>query len=83
VKGRARGLSGGELPVGLATAQLAGQATLAGLDRLRCDEAGGLLAGVLFAPSRTAARLSARFGPAALAGIEATVGLRRPTRPCR
>ncbi len=35
VKRRARGLSGGELLVGMATAQLAGQATLAGLDRLR------------------------------------------------
>ena len=61
--------------VGLATAQLAGQATLAGLDRLRLDEAGGLLAGVPFAPSRTAARLAGRFGPAALAGIEAAVGV--------
>ena len=75
VKQRARGLSGGGLLVGLATAQLAGQVTLSGLDRLRCDEAGGLLAGVPFAPSRTAARLAGRFGPAALAGIEATVGV--------
>ncbi|KJE19290.1 transposase family protein [Frankia torreyi] len=75
VKRRARGLSGGELLVGLATGQLAGQATLAGLDRLRLDEAGGLLAAVPFAPSRTAARLSGRFGPAALSGLEAMVGV--------
>ncbi|MBX6388995.1 MAG: transposase [Frankia sp.] len=75
VRRRARGLSAGELLVGLATAQLAGQATLSGLDRLRLDEAGGLLAGVPFAPSRTAARLSARSGPAQLAGVEATVGV--------
>ncbi len=54
VKQRARGLSGGELLVGLASAQVAGQATLSGLDRLRCDEAGGLLVVVPFAPSRTA-----------------------------
>jgi len=39
VKQRARGLSSGGLLVGLASAQLAGQATLAGLDRLRLDEA--------------------------------------------
>jgi hypothetical protein len=75
VKQRARGLSSGGLLVGLASAQLAGQATLAGLDRLRLDEAGGWLAGVPFAPSRTAARLSGRFDAGALAGIEATVGV--------
>ncbi|CAI7976114.1 Tnp_DDE_dom domain-containing protein [Frankia sp. Hr75.2] len=75
VKRRARGLSGGELLVGLASAQLAGQASMSGLDRLRLDEAGGLLAVVPFAPSRTAARLSGRFGPVALSGVEATVGV--------
>ncbi|MCK9930718.1 transposase [Frankia sp. Mgl5] len=61
--------------VGLASAQLAGQASLSGLDRLCLDGAGGSLVAVPFAPSRTAARLSARFGPAAVGGIEATVGV--------
>ncbi|SNQ49786.1 hypothetical protein FRACA_3730001 [Frankia canadensis] len=75
VKQRARGLSGGELLVGLASAQVAGQATLSGLDRLRSDEAGGLLAAVPFAPSRTAARLAGRFGLAQLAGVEGAVGV--------
>ncbi|OHV59937.1 transposase [Pseudofrankia sp. BMG5.36] len=75
IKRRARGLSGGELLVGLAGAQLAGRASLSGLDRLRLDAVGGVLAGVPFAPSRTAARLAGRFRPAAWAGIEAAVGV--------
>ncbi|WP_131770624.1 IS1380 family transposase [Candidatus Protofrankia californiensis] len=75
VKQRARGLTGGELLVGMATAQLAGQATLSGLDRLRSDAAGEVLAAVPFAPPATAARLAGRFDPARTAGIEAGVGV--------
>ncbi|WP_448073737.1 hypothetical protein [Georgenia yuyongxinii] len=40
IKQRARGLTGGELLVGMATAQLAGQDFLVGLDRVRADVAG-------------------------------------------
>jgi len=75
LKRRARGLAGGELLVGLACAQMAGQATLAGLDRLRLDAADGALAPVAFPPSRTAARLAGRFGPVQRAGIESAVGV--------
>ena len=35
VKQRGRGLSGGQLLMGMATAQLAGQDCLAGMDRVR------------------------------------------------
>jgi hypothetical protein len=71
IKRRDRGLRGGELLVGMATSQLAGESSLAGLDRSRADRAGALLAPVPFAPSRSAARLAERFGPGQLAGIEA------------
>jgi hypothetical protein len=37
VKQRARGLSGGQLLLGMATAQLAGKDCLAGMDRVRAD----------------------------------------------
>lgn len=70
IKRRDRGLSGGDLLVGMAVSQLEGESSLAGLDRSRVDAAGAWLAPVPFAPSRTAARLAERFGPAQLAGIE-------------
>ncbi|WP_322756503.1 hypothetical protein [Frankia sp. Cas3] len=70
IKQRDRGLSGAELLVGMATSQLAGESSLAGLGRSRADAAGARLAPVPFAPSRTAARLAERFGPSQLAGIE-------------
>ena len=73
-KARARGLSGGELLVGLATAQLLGEDAWVVLDRCRADRAGAALAAVPWAPSRTTATLAGRFGPAQLAGIEAAVG---------
>ncbi|WP_322770335.1 hypothetical protein, partial [Frankia sp. Cr1] len=37
IKQRDRGLSGAELLVGMATSQLAGESSLAGLDRSRAD----------------------------------------------
>ncbi|MGH3561747.1 MAG: hypothetical protein ACRDTN_08090, partial [Mycobacterium sp.] len=40
IKARARGLGAGELLVGIAAAQLAGQDFLVGLDRVRADTAG-------------------------------------------
>ncbi len=71
IKARDRGLSGGQLLVGMATAQLAGQDCLAGLDRVRADAASALLTGAPVAPSRTAARLAGRFGPVHLRGTAA------------
>ena len=46
IKERDRGFSGGELLVGLACAQLAGEDFLVGLDRYRADAAGQALAAV-------------------------------------
>ena len=70
IKQRDRGLSGGQLLVGMATAQLVGQDCLAGLDRVRADAGSALLTEAPVAPSRTAGRLARRFGSAQLAGIE-------------
>ena len=61
IKTRDRGLSGGELLVGLATAQLAGEDFLVGLDRRRADVAGQVLAPVAGLSSTTAAGLARRF----------------------
>ena len=46
IKARDRGFTGGELLVGMATAQLAGEDFLVGLDRRRADAAGQVLAPV-------------------------------------
>jgi len=70
IKQRDRGLTGGQLLVGMATAQLAGQDCLDGMDRVRADAGSALLTEAPVAPSRTAARLAGRFGPAQLTGIE-------------
>jgi hypothetical protein len=65
-----RGLTGGQLLLGMATAQLAGQDCLAGLDRVRADAGSALLTEAPVAPSTTAGSLAGRFGPAHLTGIE-------------
>ena len=70
IKARDRGLNGGQLLMGMATAQLAGQDCLDGMDRVRADAGSALLTEAPVAPSRTAARLAGRFGPAQLAGVE-------------
>lgn len=70
IKQRDRGLTGGQLLVGMASGQLAGQDCLAGLDRIRDDVGSVLLAQAPVAPSTTAGRLAASFGPDRLAGIE-------------
>jgi len=70
VKQRQRGLSGGELLVALAGAQLLGKDSLSGLDRLRADEAGAELMPVPLPPSTTAGSGARRFTPERLAGIE-------------
>ena len=71
IKARARGATGGQLLVGMATAQLCGQDCLAGLDRVRADPASALLTRAPVPASTTAAQLAGRFGAAQLAGIEA------------
>ena len=73
IKQRDRGLSGGQLLMAMATAQLVGQDCLAGMDRVRADAGSALLIEAPVAPSRTAARLAGRFGPAQLTGIEASL----------
>jgi hypothetical protein len=70
VKQRARGLTGGQLLVGMAAAQLAGQDCLAGMDRVRADGGSALLREAPVAPSTTAGTLAGRFGLAQLIGIE-------------
>jgi len=69
IKQRARGLTGGQL-LGMATAQLAGQDCLAGLDRVRADAGSALLRQAPVAPSTTAGAPAGRFGSAQLPGIE-------------
>ena len=61
IKTRDRGFSGGELLVGMAAAQLAGEDFLVGLDRQRADAAGQVLAPVPGLSSTTAAGLARRF----------------------
>lgn len=60
--------------MGMATAQLAGQDALVGEDRVRADAGSALLSEAPVAPSTTAGRLAARFGPVQLAGIETALG---------
>jgi hypothetical protein len=61
IKSRDRGFSGGQLLVGIAAAQLAGEDFLVGLDRQRADEAGQVLAVVPGLASTTAAGLARKF----------------------
>ena len=73
IKQRGRGLTGGQLLAGMATAQLVGQDCLAGMDRVRADPGSALLSAAPVAPSTTAGRLAGCFGRERLLGIE--VGL--------
>lgn len=74
VKKRRRGLTGGELLLSMASAQLAGEDFFVGLDRRRRDVVGQELEPVPTPPSTTAYGIAKRFTPAHLAGIEAAVG---------
>ena len=74
IKQRARGLTGGELLVGMATAQLAGQDFLVGLDRVRADVAGQELGPVAGPASTTAAGLARRFTDGQWAAVETGLG---------
>jgi hypothetical protein len=61
IKVRDRGFTGGQLLVGLAAAQLAGEDFWVGLNRQRADVAGQVLAPVAGLSSTTAAGLARRF----------------------
>lgn len=74
VKERNRGLSGGQLLLSMASAQLAGEDFLVGLDRRRADTAAARLEPVPTPASTTAAGIAKRFGTDQLAGIEAGIG---------
>lgn len=82
IKQRDRGFGAGELLVGLAAAQLAGQDFLVGLDRVRADTAGQLVAPVPGLASTTAAGLARRCTEEHWRGVEtglAAVGERMLT----
>jgi Transposase DDE domain group 1 len=71
VKQRDRGFGAGELPTGIAAAQLAGEDFLTGLDRQRADAAGQQITPVPGLASTTAAGLARRFTPAQWQAVEA------------
>jgi hypothetical protein len=74
IKTRDRGHSGGQLLVGLAAAQLAGEEFLVGLDRYRADAAGQVLAPVPDLCSTTAAGLARRFTDGQWRAVETGIG---------
>jgi hypothetical protein len=74
IKARGRGCTGGELLVGVAAAQLAGEEFLVGLDRWRADAAGQVLAPVAGLSSTTAAGLARRFSDAQWRAVETGIG---------
>lgn len=73
IKTRARGYSSGQLLVGIAAAQLAGEDFLVGLDRQRDDPAGQLLAPVPGLCSTTASGLARRLTGAQWRAVETGV----------
>ena len=73
VKRRDRGHTAGELLVGVAAAQLAGEDFLVGLDRQRADAVGQLLAPVPGLASTTAAGLARRMTGGQWAAVETGV----------
>jgi hypothetical protein len=74
IKARDRGFTGGQVLVGLACAQLAGEDFLVGLDRYRADVAGQMLAAVPGLSSTTAAGLARRFTDGQWRAVETAVG---------
>ncbi|MCA1682357.1 MAG: transposase, partial [Actinobacteria bacterium] len=74
IKARDRGHTGGELLVGMAAAQLAGEDFLVGLDHQRDDVAGQVLAPVAGLSSTTAAGLARRFTDGQWQAVETGVG---------
>jgi hypothetical protein len=74
IKARDRGFTGGALLVGLASAQLAGEDFLVGLDRQRVDVAGQVLAPVAGLCSTTAAGLARKFTDGQWQAVETGIG---------
>jgi Transposase DDE domain group 1 len=74
VKQRRRGHTAGQLLVGIAAAQLAGEDFLVGLDRQRADTAGQQLAPVPGLAATTAAGLARKFSPGQWAAVETGFG---------
>jgi hypothetical protein len=74
IKQRKRGHTAGQLLVGIAAAQLAGEDFQVGLDRQRADAAGQLLAPVPGLCSTTAAGLARRLSAAQWRQVEVGVG---------
>jgi hypothetical protein len=74
IKVRDRGYTGGELLVGVASAQLAGEDFLVGLDRQRTDVAGQLLGPVAGLSSTTAAGLARKFTDGQWHAVETGIG---------
>ncbi len=74
IKARDRGFTGGEMLVGVACAQLAGEDFLVGLDRYRADAAGQVLAAVPGLASTTAAGLARRFAEGQWRAVETGIG---------
>jgi hypothetical protein len=73
IKQRDRGFSGGEVLVGVAAAQMAGEDFLVGLYRQRADVAGQVIVPVAGLSSTTAAGLARRFTDAQWERVEAGV----------
>ncbi|MGB4780151.1 hypothetical protein [Microbacterium sp.] len=73
VKQRARGLSAGQTLMTMASAQLAGEEFMVGLDRRRADTAGQVLEPVPTPASTTWAGNARRFTDARLAGLPAAM----------
>jgi Transposase DDE domain group 1 len=74
IKARDRGFTGGEVLVGVACAQLAGEDFLVGLDRYRADAAGQVLAAVPGLASTTATGLARRFAEGQWRAVETGIG---------
>ena len=74
IKVRNRGHTGGQLLVGMAAAQLAGEDFLVGLDRQRVDVAGQVLAPVPGLSSTTAAGLARKFTDGQWRAVETGIG---------
>lgn len=73
VKQRARGLTGGQALMAMASAQLTGEDHMVGLDRRRQDTAGQTLEPVPTPASTTWAGIAKRFTDASLAGMPAAL----------
>ena len=74
IKQRRRGHTGGQLLVGMAAAQLAGEDFLVGLDRQRADAAGQQLCPVPGLCATTAAGLARRLSDTQWAAVETGLG---------